>query len=160
MSEWAICSKILAKKSKFSIFSMFYIRFFHLKNEQIVHSLFLGERYEWIALVTHKKWAMWVNRSGCSLKMSDHEWFAQVAHQKWATMRESLRSLTKNERMSELLFFLANRSFAHFFAQNERFARKTDEWIPSPAILCPRSCWPSINQSQRIVKETMFFQNV
>ena len=48
---------------------------------------------------------------------------------------ESLRSLTKNERMSESLVFWANCSFAHLFAKNERFAEKTDERIPSPANL-------------------------
>ena len=51
--------------------------------------------------------------------MSDHEHIAQVAHQKLV-----------NER---IVFFIANRSFAHFFAKNERFAQKTDERIPSPA---------------------------
>ena len=40
------------------------------------------------------------------------EQIAQVVHQKWA-----------NERIA---CFLANHSFAHFFAQ------KTDEWMPSP----------------------------
>ena len=49
-----------------------------------------------------------------------YERFAEVAHPKWATMSESLRSLTKNCL------------FAHFFANNERFAQKTDEQIPSP----------------------------
>ena len=34
---------------------------------------------------------------------------AQVAHQKRAIMSKSLRSLTKNERMSDSLVFLANR---------------------------------------------------
>ena len=53
-------------------------------------------------------------------KMSDHEQIAQVAHQKLV-----------NER---IVFFLANRSFAHFFAKNERFAQKTDERIPSPGL--------------------------
>ena len=48
-------------------------------------------------------------------------------------MSKSLRLLTKTEQMSESLVFLANRSFAHFFAKNERFAQKTDERIPSPA---------------------------
>ena len=32
-------------------------------------------------------------------------------------------------------FFRANRSFAHFWAKNEQFARKTDERIPSPGFL-------------------------
>ena len=42
-----------------------------------------NERCERIAQVAHQKWAMWANRSGRSLKMSDYERFAQVAHQKW-----------------------------------------------------------------------------
>ena len=46
-------------------------------------------------------WAMLANCSCCSLKMSD--------------VSESLRSLTKNERMSESLVFWANRLCAHFF---------------------------------------------
>ena len=53
-----------------------------------------------------------------------------------ATMSKSLRSLTKNEQMSETIVFLSEsliRSFAHFWAKNERFAQKTDEQIPSPA---------------------------
>ena len=49
-------------------------------------------------------------------------------------MSESLILLTKNERMSELLIFLVNRSFAHFLTKNERFARKSNERIPSPEI--------------------------
>ena len=50
-------------------------------------------------------------------------------------MSESLRSLAKNERMSEsLVFFGANRSFTLFFAKNERFAQITDERIPSPGL--------------------------
>ena len=48
-------------------------------------------------------WAMYVNRS-------DHSW------QK-SELSKSLRSLTKNEQMSELLIFWANHSFANFFAK-------------------------------------------
>ena len=76
------------------------------------------------------------------------ERITQVAHQKWATMSDSLRSLRGNERLwancsgrspkiSEWvyrLFCWANRSFAFFGAKKERFARKTDERIPSPAV--------------------------
>ena len=38
--------------------------------------------------------------------------------------------------MSKSLIFFVNRSFAHFWTKNERFARKgkTDERIPSPAL--------------------------
>ena len=40
--------------------------------------------------------------------MSDHEQFAQVAQRKRAIVSESLRSLTKNEQMSESLIFLTD----------------------------------------------------
>ena len=85
------------KKYKILLFSMFYIcTVFYLKNEWITHSLFFGERCEWIALVAQQKWVMWANRSGRSPKMSkpwaicsggseersDCEQIAQVAHQK------------------------------------------------------------------------------
>ena len=43
-----------------------------------------------------------------SLTKNERPWaFAQVAHQKWVTMSESLRLLTKNEQMSELLIILS-----------------------------------------------------
>ena len=45
---------------------------------------------------------------------------------------ESLRSLTKNERMSESLIFLSESLIRSFLGKNERFARKTDEQIPRP----------------------------
>ena len=50
-------------------------------------------------------------------------------------MSESLRSLTKNERMSESLIFLSESIICSFLAKKERFARKTDERIPSPGFL-------------------------
>ena len=93
------------KQSKILFFSMFYIGFIIKKMQRFAHSLIFGEQCEQIAQGAHQKWAMWANCSGGSSKMSDHEWFAQVAHKKWA-----------NERI------------ARFF---ERFAQKTDEWIPS-----------------------------
>ena len=64
--------------------------------------------------------------------MSDHEWFAHIAQGKWAIVSESLRSLTKNEWMSESLIFLSKSLIRSFLGKNEQFARKTDEWIPSP----------------------------
>ena len=66
--------------------------------------------------------------------MSNYERFAQVAHQKWATMNELLRPLTKMSEWANCSLFRANRSFAWFFAKNKRFARKTNERIPSPAV--------------------------
>ena len=41
----------------------------------------------------------------------------------------------RSPKLSELVnqsFFWANCSFAHFWAKNQRFARKTDEQIPGP----------------------------
>ena len=58
-----------------------------------------------------------MSKSLRSLRGNEHrEQIAQVAHQKFTN-----RS-----------FFQANHSYAHFWAKNERFARKTDEQIPSP----------------------------
>ena len=39
-------------------------------------------------------------------------------------------------------FFWANRSFAHFFANKQEFAQKTDERIPNPDVHC--TVWYSI----------------
>ena len=55
-------------------------------------------------------------------------WFAHFAQIKWVTVSDSLRSLKKNERP------WANRSFAHFWTTKERFARKSNERIPSPGF--------------------------
>ena len=49
-----------------------------------------------------------------------------------SNVSELLRSLTKNERMSESLVFLSELLIHSFFHKNERFTQKTDEWIPSP----------------------------
>ena len=85
---------------------------------------------------------MWANSWGRSPKMND--------------VSKLLRSLsTKNERpwancsgrspkMSEWAncsFIWANRTFANFFAKNERFAQKTDERIPSPASWVIAMLW-------------------
>ena len=40
-------------------------------------------------------------------QVAHHERFAQVVQRKWAIVSELLRSLTKNERMSESLIFLS-----------------------------------------------------
>ena len=119
--------KCWLKKSKILFFSMFY-----LKNDRIAHSLFFSEH---------------VSESLRSLTKNERcERIAQVAHQKWVTMSHLLTSLRGNERswgnrsgcspkMSEWVkcsFFLANRSIAHFWAKNERFAWKTNEQSPSP----------------------------
>ena len=71
------------------------------------------------AQVAHQKWAMWANRSGLSPKMRD--------------VSESLRSLTKNERMNKWLVFLSESLISSFLcAKNDWIAQKTDERIPSP----------------------------
>ena len=64
-----------------------------------------------MAHFTKIKWAVGANRSP---KMSDHERFAQVAQRKWAIVSESLRLLTKNEQMSELLIFLSEELICSF----------------------------------------------
>ena len=94
------------------------------------HFLFFGERCEWIAHFAQIKWAMWANRSGRSPKMSDHERFAQVAQRKWAIVSESLRSLTKNERMSELLIFLSE-SLICSFLDKKLAIRSENRWANS-----------------------------
>ena len=96
---------------------------------------------------------IYVSKSLRSLTKNERcEWITQVAHQKWATMSNSLRLLTNNEwpwanrsdcsqKMSKWAnrsVFWANRSFAHVFAKNERFAQKTDERIPSSATSLSR----------------------
>ena len=132
-NKWATMSDLLSLlrgnegmswKNLKSCFTMFYLSWkFFWKNERI--ALFRSFPLFW--------WAMWVNCSFRSNQMSDGS--------------ESLVSLTKNERplaicsgrseeMREWVncsFFWENRSFAHFWAKNKRFARKSNEQIPSPA---------------------------
>ena len=81
---------------------------------------------------------MWANHSGRIPKMSDHERFAHIAQRKWVIVSESLRSLTKNEGMSELLVFWANSSFAYFWANLSEF----------PALLVGLD-WPAVQCSER-----------
>ena len=152
---------------------MFYIQFFYWKNERIAHFLFFGERCEWIAHFAQIKWAMWANCSGRSPKMSD--------------VSESLRSLTKNEqpwairsgrseemshreriahvcspKMSKWVncsIFLANRSFAHFWAKKERFSRKTDERSPSSVTMWPpTSLWSAMGAMGSLSSSTPYKQ--
>ena len=82
-----------------------------------LRSLTKNERCERIAQVAHQKWAMLANRSGRSPKMSDHEWFAHIAQRKWAIVSESLRSLTKNEWMSESLVLLSKSLIRSFLGK-------------------------------------------
>ena len=101
MSERSIRSK---KLPKIIFLGTFYIGFlFWKKNERFAHSLFFNERCDRIAQVAHQN--------------EQYEQIPQVAHQKWATVSESLRSLTKNERMSESLVFFEQIAYALIFSQ-------------------------------------------
>ena len=102
---------------------MFYIQFKKKIIEKLANcsfsliSSFLVSNMSDSLTIAHFLWAMWANRSGCSLKMSDvskslrsltkNEQFTHIAPRKWAIVSESLRSLTKNEQMSESLIFLS-----------------------------------------------------
>ena len=71
------------------------------------------------------KWAMWVNRSFCSNQMSDvsKSLISLTKNERpWAIrsscseeMSDLLISLTKNERMSELLIYLSESLIRSFF---------------------------------------------
>ena len=69
---------------------------------------------------------LWANRSGRLRQMSNYERFAQVAHQKWATISESLRLLTKNERIAHFL----SESLIRFFLQKPAI-RSENGWCKS-----------------------------
>ena len=58
------------------------------------------------------------------------EGIAQVAYQKWATMSELLRSLTKNERMSQSLVYLSESLICSFF-RKKRAIRSENPWANS-----------------------------
>ena len=57
-------------------------------------------------------------------------------------MSKSLRLLNKNEQMSELLIILSELLIRSFLGKNKQFARKTDERIPSPALLQTVNFYP------------------
>ena len=109
---------------------MFYIQFkkiFGWKSEQIAHfRSFCSFRSNQMSDVSESL-----------ISLKSNERFAQVPQRKSAIVSKLLRSLTKNEWMSELLIFWANCSFARFWTKNERFARKSNEPIPSPAKIIP-----------------------
>ena len=103
-----------------SRFNMFYIR---------LNFFFLNVRIAHFCSFPLFKWVMWVNRSFCSNQMRD--------------VSESLRSLIGNERLwancsgrSPTMSKWVNCSFfwANFWTKKERFARKSNERIPSPAL--------------------------
>ena len=126
--------KIWLTKSNILFFSMFYIQLFYLKMSELLISSFwwpMGvnrsgrspkmsnvSKLLWLLTKNEGPWAILLGRSE---EMSDREQIAQIAHQKWA-----------NEWIVHFLR-KKNRSFTHFWAKNEWFARKTKEQIPSPA---------------------------
>ena len=69
-----------------------------------------------------------VSESLNSLK--SNEQFAQVAQRKWAIANESLRSLTKNEQMSESLIVLSE-SLIRSFLDKKRVIRSEIKWANS-----------------------------
>ena len=78
---------------------------------------------------------MWANRPFCSPKMSNFSKLVRLLTKNdrpW--VNRSGRSPKRSE-WANCSFFWANCSFAHFFAKNEQFAQKTDERIPSPALI-------------------------
>ena len=94
--SWELAHLLIAQKTLTKI--VFFGAFFVCKKNTsnlLIPSFLMSDA----AQVAHQKWAMWANRSGCSLcknerpwvicsgcssKMSDHEQIPQVAHQKWA----------------------------------------------------------------------------
>ena len=82
-------------------------------------------------------WAMWV---------SDHEQFAQFAQRKWAIVSESLRSLTKIERMSDSLIIFSESLF-HSFLDKKRGICSEIKWANS------QPCYIYVlKQTLRIIK--------
>ena len=97
-----------------------------------------------------QKWVIWANCSGPSPKMSDHEQFPQVSHQKWATMSKSLRSLTKNERITcffERIAHSLNFSHKRAIRSENRWANSqpctTVHYIQYPVFTIQCPCSPS-----------------
>ena len=100
---------------------------------KFLRSLTKNERCERIAHVAHQKWA--------------NEWIACIfericSENHWANSQpsifdvtESLRLLTKNERMSESLVFWANRSFTHFFAKKRAIRSENRRANSQPCII-------------------------
>ena len=108
---WLTKSKILFYNNLCKVFQK---KNFNKMSESLIfaHFLFFGKQCEWITRFAQIKWAMWAH-------------IAPFAHQKWATMIDSLRSLKGNERCERI---------AHIWTKNERFARKSNERIPSPDL--------------------------
>ena len=63
------------------------------------------------------------------------ERFAPVALYKIVSVSNLLKLLFKKEQKCNSLEKRANHTFALSLTKNERFARKTDEWIPNPGFM-------------------------
>ena len=104
---------------------MFYLRFFFLNSKKMSESLifayflFFGQRCEWIAHFPQIKWAMWVNCSFRSPKMSDHEWFAQVDQRKWAMWANRSFCLPKMSKWENRSFFLSESLMCSFLDKKQ-----------------------------------------
>ena len=98
--------------------------------KKVSDSLIFGEQTE---RFTHDRSFLWATCSSRSLSFGERpEQFAHIAQREWATVSESLRLLTKYERMSKPLMFLAT---------NEWFAQKTNDQLPPPPEnLCSEIC--------------------
>ena len=78
--------------------------------------------------------------------MSNHEGFAHIAQRKWAIVSESLRSLTKNEQMSESLIFLSELLICSFLGKKWAI-RSENRWANSQLWK-----WPSVGRSATSVE--------
>ena len=75
-----------------------------------------------------------VSESLISLTKNERPWAISSGHsEEMSDVSELLILLTKNERMSESLIFLSKSLIQPSLEKNEQFARKSNEWIPSPA---------------------------
>ena len=78
-----------------------------------------------------------VSESLILLKSNERcEQIDQVAHQKWVTMSVSLRSLNKNERMSESLIFLSESLICSFLDKKRAICSEV-KWANSQPCLNP-----------------------
>ena len=117
INEWMSDSlKKIWQKNLKSYFLVCFLKVFYLKKWAICSfPLF------WWAM------SMWANRSGRSSKISDLLRLLRGNERLWAYCSPKMSEWANRS------FFWANCYFAHFWAKNEQFARKTDERIFSPA---------------------------
>ena len=128
MSKWAMSKNIWLKKSQILFQYVLYT---------ILKKIVLKKWANRLFLLISSFLVRDVSKSLISLKSNERcEQITQVAHQKWATMSDSLRLLTKNERMSELLIFL-NQSLICSFLDKKRGIRSEIKWANSQPCIQP-----------------------